>query len=335
MKTQRMKSKMTAMTAGLLALVAVPACAVEDESLVDESDLAGEVASDDAAASQPVLKTVFQSTYLSVQATDPARKLVDAESDLRASSALVGDFNNDGADDLFTVGATSFEVRYGGRGEWVSQGFARTRLPLASLRLGDFNGDGTTDVFHTSHGNWYVSWGGRTAWEPMGGSNAPLEQLAFHDFSKDGKTDILWMTGSEWKLWRHGSQWLTINDSDLTIDQVAFGDFDGDRKTDVFTTANGKWTVFYAGVGGGVVERSSAIKVSQLEFGDFDNDGRDDALLIRPRGAGWEWLQTDVDDGGDESWDNVNDEYPGVSQRIGNFTGAGGDDVLFFKAFED
>jgi hypothetical protein len=62
-----------------------------------------------------------------------------------------------------------------------------------------------------------------------------LADLAFGDFTGDGKADVFRATGREWQISEGGvGRWRRLNTSAVRLADLAFGDFTGDGKADVF-----------------------------------------------------------------------------------------------------
>jgi hypothetical protein len=84
---------------------------------------------------------------------------------------------------------------------------------------------------------WRVSWSGTSRWEAINQSRVGLDDLAFGDFTGNGKTDVFRADGTNWFISEDGTRsWRPINTSRVRLPDLALGDFDGDRKTDVFST---------------------------------------------------------------------------------------------------
>src|SRR6202030_804202 len=107
---------------------------------------------------------------------------------------IVGDFNGDGADDIFWyTGGT------GGEHLWLGSGFGLIQAAVTPAIhnsyipvVGDFNGDGTTDILWYAPGPatdsvWYGSPAGLQP-GPHVSVNGVYEPLA-GDFNGDGKGD--------------------------------------------------------------------------------------------------------------------------------------------------
>ena len=231
-----------------------------------------------------------------------------ASSGVSLSDLRFGDFNGDGATDVFTTfpegetpeGETTYRWWYSpsGRGRWtpLSGGTARPK----DLRFGDFDGDGKTDVFYawpesvsSVSYRWKYSSGGIVEWKSLAGSNAPPRDLRFGDFDGDVKTDVFhaWPESVEdnkvFYRWNYSSggarEWKRIGGSAVAPEDLRFGDFDGDGKTDVFSAAPSTggsydWQFSPGGSLGWDQLRSTRFSVDQLKLGDFDGDETTDVL---------------------------------------------------------
>ncbi len=164
--------------------------------------------------------------------------------DINTSDELaVGDFDGDGADDVFQATGTVWAYSARGQSDWRIIN-ARSET-LSRLRFGDFDGNGTTDVFTQQGDRWLVSYGGTTGWRtlPFG---SPIEMSGYRvgDFDGDGRADLFRADGRQWSYSRGGAaDWEPLAGSSYGVDDVQFGDFNGDGATDVFGIANGEWSV--------------------------------------------------------------------------------------------
>ena len=250
---------------------------------------------------------------------------------------LVGDFNNDGRDDIallrqtggwgsvpvaFAQGNGNWSITNGGVGDFAGWAASGSVAPL----VGDFNNDGRDDIallrqtsgwgsvpiaFAQGNGGWSITNAGVgdfAGWAASG-SVAPL----VGDFNNDGRDDIalLRQTGGwgsvpvafaqgngNWNIANAGvgdfAGWAA---SDSVTPLV--GDFNNDGRDDIallrqtsgwgsvpiaFAQGNGNWNITNAGVGDFAGWAASG-SVAPL-VGDFNNDGRDDIALLRQTG-GW------------------------------------------------
>ena len=77
----------------------------------------------------------------------------------------VGDFDGDGAADLFMATGTAWYYSPGGAAEWRFLNAQSERIN--SLLFGDFDGDGRTDIVMQYGSRLLVSWGGESDWEVL------------------------------------------------------------------------------------------------------------------------------------------------------------------------
>ncbi len=220
---------------------------------------------------------------------------------------LVGDFNNDGLDDVFRVNATGGGIRVlqsnGSAFVDTVWGTQNPNSPFAGYDVGDFNGDGRDDVVrrNTAGGGVRVLKSSGTAFvDELWGTynpNSPWADWTVGDFNGDGNDDIFrWNTsgGGVRVLNSSGTAfvdelWGVLNPNAVWTDFLV-GDFDGNGSDDI---------LFRNSVSGGLrLMRESAAgdsfdnvfwgavnpNVSWTDFrvGDFDGDGRDDLARRHP-----------------------------------------------------
>jgi VCBS repeat protein len=198
---------------------------------------------------------------------------------LSADDIAVGDFNGDGADDLFYTAGNQWRIAPSGTGPF--QDAAGSGAKLSELRFGDFNGDGRTDVFRTSGTQWFMSQGGVGAWQPLALSNRPLAALRFGDFDGNGTTDVFTSDQNNWYISSGGvTAWTLVGGSGQPLSELRFGDFDGDRRTDVFTTFGDEWRISSGATQPWKAVGSSGHPLSSFQFADLDGDRMTDVVHV-------------------------------------------------------
>jgi Trypsin len=111
----------------------------------------------------------------------------------------VGDYDGDGADDIFRSTGGGWYVTYATKdrstwGAWHRQ--KNADVALDQLATGDFNGDGVDDIFRATGGGWYVTYGTGDrsawgAWTRLKSSNVRQDSLAFADTNADRRMDVI------------------------------------------------------------------------------------------------------------------------------------------------
>jgi hypothetical protein len=210
-----------------------------------------------------------------------------------ANRLRVGDFDGDGADDLFLATGAAWYYSPHGKAEWRYLNSGKTDQ-IDSLLLGDFDGDGRTDVVGINpSGQLVISWGGSSDWVVFNTNFLPctsISDMAVGDFDGDGKADIFCADGNTWWISYGGNSpfvQAVVQDNTRTYN-LRFGDFDGDGTTDVFGVVNGRfstpqWQVRYGIKNNRVgltawqpLPVSLTNTVDDLVVADFDGDGRAD-----------------------------------------------------------
>jgi FG-GAP-like repeat len=223
------------------------------------------------------------------------------------SSIAVGDFNQDGNEDLAIANAfTNLTIRLGdGAGGFATEpaGSPYTAgTGAASVALGDFNGDGKVDLayaaFYSHHV--YVRLGNGAGGFPTE-SNDPISvsnpsSVAIGDFNDDGKEDLaIASLGSSNVMLKFGDgaggfggplagPTFATGTQPLSL---AVGDFNGDANDDVAvaSSADDKMTVRLGDGSGSLATEAPgspfAIEHTVLEIsvGDFNADGNQDLAI--------------------------------------------------------
>lgn len=187
----------------------------------------------------------------------------------------VGDFDGDGADELFAANPNSSykTLKLGNGPNYTWQVLNSSSMSFASnfaVLAGDFDGDGRDEVFISNPGNYH-------------------QTMRF---------DVL---TQQWQfINRHLRPqiglWYTAAD-----DKYLVGDFDGDGKDEILAiNANGyhhtiklvnnKWQ-FQEGNGNGLIASWIIGQPDQFVAGDFNSDGKTDVLAINAQN-GWSHVMT-------------------------------------------
>ncbi len=202
---------------------------------------------------------IFDSVdHINVASTPNQFQSSDPTVRLGAASLGVGDFDGDGADDLFLATGYAWYYSPAGAREWR---FLSAKADTIEQQLfGDFDGDGRTDVVALRGGQFMVSWGGVSDWEvhnpdPTGGNllllPSAITAMAVGDFDGDGHADVFWADGQTWWVSYGGNTpFVEVQTSSHRVKDLRFGDFDGNGTTDVFSVVSDgvslRWMVSYS-----------------------------------------------------------------------------------------
>ena len=207
----------------------------------------------------------------------------------------IGDFNNDGFQDIVSGTTTSqFSVVLGnGIGDFgTAINTTTTRTSISDLVIGDFNGDGNQDVAttHYSSGKAAVFLGNGDGTFTNGQQSINVgvgpQSISVGDFNEDGKQDI---AVANQNYGNGGSVSILIGDglgvftettsvvAGLNSKDVVIGDFNEDGHQDLATTNPGDNTVsINLGNGDGTFGLKTNISVGTnpvgIAIGDFNND---------------------------------------------------------------
>ena len=275
------------------------------------------------------------------------------------TSQLVGDFNNDGNDDIANFhprnGKWWVSISNGSNGfrttEWAN---LSTDSGWTSQVVGDFNNDGNDDIanFHPNNGKWWVSISNgsngfrTTEWANLSTDSGWTSQVV-GDFNNDGNDDIANFHPNNGKWWvsiSNGSngfrttEWANFSTNSGWTSQLV-GDFNNDGSDDIanFHPNNGKWWVSISNGSNGFRTTewanfsTNSGWTSQL-VGDFNNDGSDDIANFHPGNGTW-WVSISTDIGFVTSkWAKSYSPSDGWTHVAGDFNGDGVSDVASFTA---
>lgn len=283
--------------------------------------------SPDATGTERLWRGTATRTFITANASLPA-----------ADHYLTGDFDGDGATDLFQYGR-------GGRGDLIGWSNGDNTFTNESVTVdglydpftGDFDGDGRDDIF------WYaptsradrIWWGNAnrsftSSGQSLGNAYIPLPG----DFNCDGRTDIIWYSPtSNDSVWYAGSN-RTFGNQPLSIGdgfRPFTGDFDGDDCDDVFWYAPGTQSdKIWWGTEDEEFEETTSVRSNQYTpvVGNFDGQEGDDIIWYRP---------------GDPNdpiyWSNGDRTFEVETRTIGghfvpltgDFNSSGIDDILWYS----
>lgn len=201
----------------------------------------------------------------------------------------LGDFDGDGASDIFLRDAQTGENRIVRSGWYFAPVEALVAPAWDVVGSGDFDGDDRSDLLWRHAGS-----GANAIWLGGDGFNQmPIASVAdvrwqvagVGDFDDDGRSDILWRhaaTGSN-DVWpggvRAGSRSLARM-SNLDWEVAGIGDFDGDRRDDVAwrNAANGANTVWLGANAATQLDTRDLVGTDWViaMVGDFEGDGEAD-----------------------------------------------------------
>ncbi len=266
------------------------------------------------------------------------------------SSHLVGDFNEDGRDDVVSY--------HPGSGNLVvsrstTSGFSNSVWSTFSTKsgwgkqlVGDFNGDGRDDVasYHPGSGNWVVSRStgsgfSNSVWSTFSTKSGWTRQLV-GDFNGDGLSDIAnyhpgsgnWVVSRSTGSGFSNSVWSNFSTRCGWKSQVV-GDFNNDGRDDIanYHPGNGNWVVSRS-TGSGFANSvwstfSTKSGWGQQVVGDFNNDGRDDIANYHPGNGNWVVSRSTGSGFANSVWSTFSTKSGWVRQLVGDFNEDGRADI--------
>ncbi|MBN1274580.1 MAG: hypothetical protein JXB26_20145 [Candidatus Aminicenantes bacterium] len=91
-----------------------------------------------------------------------------------------------------------------------------------------------------SKGPWVISKYATGKWTEINSLDFSLKELAFADFTDNGKADVFRASGEKWYISEDGvDPWKEINTSGHKVKELAFAKFSSKKKADVFRTDKG------------------------------------------------------------------------------------------------
>jgi len=222
--------------------------------------------------------------------TDVTEKagLTGAQQNYYAMGVAVGDYDNDGFEDIYVTGYGG-NTLYHNNGNGTFTDVTKTAGVgaggwSASAGFFDYDNDGKLDIFVTR----YLDWSFKT--NRYCGEQKPGYRAYCHPDNYDGVTNILYHNNGD-GTFTDGSQKAGIANPSGKGLGVTFADYDGDGFTDIFVANdsvqcflyhnNGNGTFSEVGLlaGVGYNEDGKAFAGMGADFSDFDNDGRPDVVV--------------------------------------------------------
>ncbi|MEO8435803.1 MAG: FG-GAP-like repeat-containing protein [Pyrinomonadaceae bacterium] len=213
-------------------------------------------------------------------------------------SVAIGDFNNDGNQDIALPiqGTNAVSIRLGnGSGGFSGTTSVSVGSVPYSVAIGDFNNDGNQDFAAANRNGNTVSIrlgdgsGGFSGTTDVGVDAGPVS-VAIGDFNNDGKQDFA--TANAFAIFPNtvsirlgdglgGFSGTTNVSVGASPSSVAIGDFNNDGNQDFASTNQGAATVsIRLGDGSGVFSGTTDVGVgagpASVAIGDFNNDGKQD-----------------------------------------------------------
>jgi enediyne biosynthesis protein E4 len=222
--------------------------------------------------------------------TDVTEKagLTGAQQNYYAMGVAVGDYDNDGFEDIYVTGYGG-NTLYHNNGNGTFTDVTRTAGVgaggwSASAGFFDYDNDGKLDIFVTR----YLDWSFKT--NRYCGEQKPGYRAYCHPDNYDGVTNILYHNNGDGTFTDVSQKAGIANPSGKGLG-VTFADYDGDGFTDIFVANdsvqcflyhnNGNGTFSEVGLlaGVGYNEDGKAFAGMGADFSDFDNDGRPDVVV--------------------------------------------------------
>ncbi len=180
------------------------------------------------------------------------------DSSVTYSNVLVGDFNDDGRDDVAGRDRTGiWIVGLSGGSQFFSTNYGAwsTNVTWTDVNTGDFDGDGKADIVgRASTGTWVVGRSTGNSFQMMSfgawSTNVMWHDVRVGDLNADGKSDVIgrasngrWVAGLSDGT-RFASQSFGIWSTNVSWQNVTLGDVNGDGRDDVISRAStGTWVV--------------------------------------------------------------------------------------------
>jgi hypothetical protein len=258
---------------------------------------------------------------------------------------IIGDFNDDGRDDLLGrwAGTDTRISLSNGAGFAAGASWSPAGAGSEGWYVGDFNGDGKDDLFALvpgvsgarmllSTGSEFVGGG---SWTPAGSGS---QRWYVADFNGDGKDDILryvnGVSGAQVFLstgagFNPVGSWTPAGQGSLS--QWFVGDYNGDGRGDLgrYLAGVGFQTLLSTGSGfaAPVTWNSELTSASGLRVADINGDGRDDLVILAPSMVSKAFLSSG---NSFAAADWTFNPVTTANWLVGDFDGNGADDVFNF-----
>ena len=208
-------------------------------------------------------------------------------------TALTGDFNGDGREDVLAYGPGSAtdELWFG----TATHDMVRKSVSVSGQYwafTGDFDGDGKTSIFWYGPGStadkiW--TWNG-TGWSSQSVNVGGVYQPLSGDFDDDGRDDVLWYgPGSKTDKYWYGTATDGFTAASTTVAgtyRPVVGNLDGRHGDDIFwygPGSAGDYIFFSTGVRGRVTNVKQSVGGGYTPVsGDYNGNGVDDVLWYAP-----------------------------------------------------
>lgn len=236
---------------------------------------------------------------------------IDTDISAWGSSLAVGDFDNDGKQDVAFASYNSDNIGvlqnpcsiiqgkqfdYDGDGQadisvfrpsnsvWYllrsQSGFSTNQFGISTDKItpADFDGDGRTDIAAFRDGIWYwlnSSNGGFKAVQFGQAGDAPVAA----DYTGDGRAELAVYRGGFWYTLNLANNQFSGVQFGNSTDKPAPADFDGDGKTDFAVYRDGTWYLLRSSQGFTTVQFGNA--ADKPTVGDYDGDGKADQAVYR------------------------------------------------------
>jgi RHS repeat-associated protein len=272
--------------------------------------------------------THFNPTYFTVSKYNPANTPYDPDmleiaEGLGATTlgaTVIGDINNDGADDIVYVDQDKPKVKLGmSNSEIWTAVQPPTGVTFSKGFIGDFDGDGKNEVVFYNSGmtTQPVFYNGRMFYV-----NSNTVTSSVYVYKWDGSTLI-------------NTKKLTFNGLSLSGCNITFGDFNGDLRTDILFFANTTYFM-YPGVESTDIVSPTGYSGTALHsgtplIGDFNGDGKSDIMIATTAGSFFYSFENNVLTHLYQF--NTNVFGSSLSYMLGDFNGDKLTDVLSYQSY--
>jgi hypothetical protein len=218
---------------------------------------------------------------------------------VNASQIVVGDFNNDGRQDVaimyFTEQINNLSIFLGnGDGTFTLASTPAFGIDISNLAVGDFNGDGNEDLAETDGPQLNILFGNGDGTFTLGPPTTSVDfvNFAVGDFNKDGKLDLACAGQQLTILLGNGDGTFHEGVSLPGANYPVVADFNGDGILDIAGTVavtdptgpmDDGYVSIYLGAGDGSFTAAAPLPVlldpRQIVVGDFNRDGKPDLAV--------------------------------------------------------
>ncbi|OHB54581.1 MAG: hypothetical protein A2Y12_09670 [Planctomycetes bacterium GWF2_42_9] len=221
------------------------------------------------------------------------------------NGAAIGDYDNDGAREIFLVGTNGNVTRYECTGNDAVSSLGTLTGSATAVATGNLDGDSYDDLLIGKSGgiNWYEN----NAWKRQFGTDCSPKTLLLTNIDGDPNGDLLLITSGNVAKWLEGStndvNPVSVQTFDSSCNSIGAADVDNDGICEVMLTHSVSavtwWEAYqddyapsgYLALARNTIHTLEGIQLStaatEIKGGKIDSDGLTDIVVIENGNAKW------------------------------------------------